>query len=163
MVEQNMSTNNRRSKQVASAMAGEQWKIVELVGAGGVDMLRYRTPVLGPHDVEGYENVLQILWAYADADSGAAPSRADSEAMGKFEDQLSEALESDALAYLAAVLTFDGARTWIFYTGDLSESSQRIVDITKGDQLYPIERDAFADPEWSFLRTTLLERYQTNV
>jgi hypothetical protein len=90
------------------------------------------------------------------------PDNFESEAMGEFEDRLCAALEADAHAYLAAVLTFDGARQWVFYTDDVAECGRRLEAMPQNEQPYPIELDAFDDPDWSYLRKQLLaaeERY----
>jgi hypothetical protein len=141
---------------VAAALKADGWSLVERRLESGPAMLRFRTPVLGPSQVEGYGRALRILWPYADEGSGAMPHRLESEAMGEFEDRFCAAVESDAHAFLAAVLTFDGARQWIFYTADVAECGRRLEAMPQNEAPYPIELDAFDDPDWSYLREKLL-------
>jgi Family of unknown function (DUF695) len=85
------------------------------------------------------------------------PSASDSFDMGQFEDRLCEVLEVDARAFLAAVLTFDGARQWVFYTADVGECGRRLEAMPQNVERYPIEIDAFDDPAWQYLRTKIVK------
>jgi hypothetical protein len=76
--------------------------------------------------------------------------------MEVFENRLVPALEGDALAALVAVLTFDGARQWVFYTSDVKACGGRLEAMPQERDPYPIELDAFADPEWGYLRDQIL-------
>jgi hypothetical protein len=147
-----------RSAEVIAALRSDQWTLAEVSTDFGLGLLRYRTPVLNPGQVDGYDRVLRILWPYAEEDSGEMPDESDSEAMAEFENRLCAALETDAHAYLAAVLTFDGARQWVFYTSDVAECGRRLEDMPQNDDPYPIELDAFDDPDWSYLREQIVRR-----
>jgi hypothetical protein len=136
---------------LASIMTQDRWSILEKTSGDAPALLRYRSPVPKPTEVEGCGWALRILWAYAEVDSGAWPTPDDSEKMSAFEEKLSQALEGSMLAFLAAVLTFDGARTWLFYTRDVDECSRRL-NATFGTEPLPIELDAFEDPQWEHLR-----------
>jgi len=119
-------------------------------------LLRFRTPVLLPAEVESHPTRLAILWAFADEDSGAVPDPRTQEAMTVFEDRICSAFESDALAVLTAVLTFDGARQWLFYTRDVNECGRRLNAMPQEREPYPIELAAQTDPGWSYLRDEFL-------
>ena len=123
----------------------------------GPSLLRFRTPVLGPRDTLGYSQRLRILWAYAEENSGELPSDEETAALEQFENRLCAALEHDDHAALVAVLTFDGARQWVFYTKDHRECGQRIEAMPQNEEPYPIEMDACTDPEWSYLRDEILK------
>jgi len=122
-------------------------------------MCRWRLPVLGPPDVGGYDRVLKVVWIYADENRGEMPSDTLSEQMETFEDRLCEAWENDGHAYLSAVLTFDGARQWVFYTGDVQECGRRLHEMPQEEERYPIELTTEADPEWTWLRQHILKRF----
>lgn len=154
------SAMKAKNPSVVGVLKQDKWEIAEVLKPGAPAMLRYRVPVLGPEGVEGYEKALRVLWAYADADSGALPTEQDSEDMGRFEDRLSHALQHDAHGFLAAVLTFDGARQWVFYTNDITECGRRINKMPQEKGRYPIEIDAFDDPRWEYLRGTLMEKFK---
>jgi hypothetical protein len=106
----------------------------------------------------GYEHVLKIVWPYADENTGALPTRADSEQMADFENRFCCAVEHDALAVLTAVLTLDGARQWVFYTRDVQECSDRLNSMPQQVEPYPLELTAERDPEWRYLRDQILKR-----
>jgi hypothetical protein len=49
----------------AAAPKADGWSLVERRLESGPAMLRFRTPVLDPSQVEGYGRALRILWPYA--------------------------------------------------------------------------------------------------
>ena len=124
----------------------------------GPYILRFRTPVLMPKDVSGYIHRLSVVWSYADEDSGEMPEDSVSEEMEVFENRLIEAWERDYNAILTEVLTFDGARQWVFYTKDVNECGNRICDMPQNEEPYPIEMETEDDPEWEYLREDILGR-----
>jgi hypothetical protein len=142
---------------VADALRKDRWTLVEGENDHGPFLLRYRTPVLEPPDTRGYGRILKIIWAYADEGTGALPGAEDSEQMAEFEDRFCEAVEHDATAILTAVLTFDGARQWVFYTGDVQECGERLNNMPQNDEPYPIELTAEPDPDWRYLRKKILK------
>jgi hypothetical protein len=79
-----------------------------------------------------------------------------SQRMPVFEDRLCGAWECDGLAVLTAVLTFDGARQWVFYTADAPACGQRLNGMPQESEPYPIELDVFDDPEWAYLRNDVV-------
>jgi len=96
------------------------------------------------------------VWAYADEGSGALPDTTTGETLETFENRLVAALEKDAVAVLTAVLTFDGARQWVFYTPDASACGARINAMPQEQDPYPIELDVFTDTDWQYLREQIL-------
>src|SRR5437879_4321345 len=100
-------------------ITADRWALAESAGRAGVALIRFRTPVLHLDQVGGYPRCLRIVWAYADEGSGAHPDAATTDQLQVFENRVVNALENDALAVLTAVLTFDGARQWVFYTADI--------------------------------------------
>jgi hypothetical protein len=142
---------------VVDVIRNDRWTAVE----GGTDigpfLLRYRTPILAPPDTKGYGHVLKIVWPYADENTGALPSREDSEQMAKFENRFCEAVEQDATAILTAVLTFDGARQWVFYTGDVRQCGERLNNMPQNDEPYPLELTTEQDPDWQYLHEKILK------
>ena len=90
--------------------------------------------------------------------SGALPSDEQSAQMKVFEDRLCMAVERDAHAVLAAVLTFDGARQWVFYSGDVQELLARLGSMPQEAEPYPIELTTEEDPEWRYLHEQILKQ-----
>jgi hypothetical protein len=143
---------------VKALLRSDRWAVAEARTPSGPALLRYRTPVLSSHEVNGYGHVLKIVWAYAPEDSAELPTRAQSEEMEAFEDRFCEAVEGDAHAILTAVLTLDGARQWVFYTGDIPECGRRLEAMPQEEEPYPIELTTESDPSWSYLRDEILKR-----
>ncbi len=119
-------------------------------------LLRFRQPLPAPAEVAHLDQVLRVLWIYADEGTGALPTDEDANRMARFENELCDALERDQTAILTAVLTLDGARQWIFYTGDVQSCGDRINRMPQEESGYPLELDTFADSAWSYLRQDIL-------
>ncbi len=122
----------------------------------GPFILRFRTPVLDSTETGDHVNQLLVVWPYADEGAGALPSGEEQERMGVFEDRLCEAWERDGLAALTAVLTFDGARQWVFYASDVETCGIRLNDMPQETEPYPIELTTEPDPGWDYLRKQIL-------
>lgn len=122
----------------------------------GPFILRFRTPVLESDETGVHANQLLVVWAYAEEGTGALPSSEDQERMSAFEERLCEAWEGDGLAVLTAVLTFDGARQWVFYASDVGECGKRLNDMPLEAEPYPIKLTTEPDPGWDYLREQIL-------
>lgn len=136
----------------------DQWDIAEVRTDGGVALIRYRTPVLSRRQVEGYDRVLKIVWAFSPDGTGALPTDEESARMKVFEDRFCEAVEHDGHAVLTAVLTFDGARQWVFYTGDVRECGARLEAMPQEAEPYPLELTTEQDPGWRYLHEEILKQ-----
>lgn len=149
-----MTTNDCTPEQLTKS---DIWAVAEGRSDGAVALWRYRVPVLGPTGGESHPIGVIVLWPYADPHSGVLPTEADMAEMSRFEDLLGEAVECDALAVMAAVLTFDGARQWVFYTRDLDHFVERLSALPDyHGEPYPIEVAAEEDPTWAYLREEIL-------
>ncbi len=137
-------------------ISADRWAIAESEAPPRKGIIRFRTPVLSPHQVKGYPTCLRVLWAYASEGSGTLPDEPTSLQLQAFENRLVDAFEQDAVAVLTAVLTFDGARRWVFYTADIVACGTRIECMPQESEPYPIEIDMFNDPEWRYLRDEVL-------
>ena len=127
---------------------------------GGPDeapfLIRFRTPIIEPGEAPTYDRRLCVVWAYAEEGSGAMPDEAESEAMAEFENRLCAAWEQDALAFLSAVVTYDGARQWVWYVRDVAQCGERLEEMPQEAEPYPIELTTAHDPDWNFLREETL-------
>jgi hypothetical protein len=141
---------------VSKILAHDTWATSDGVLEVGPFVLRFRTPVVRASETGNHVHRLIVCWPYADEGDGAMPDGSDVEAMSVFEDSLCDAWEQDALALLAAVLTFDGARQWVFYTRDVSACGERLNLMPQEEEPYPIELTAADDPDWSYLRDQIL-------
>jgi hypothetical protein len=134
----------------------DAWATSDGVVDPGPFLLRFRVPVLERGQGGAYTRNLVVCWPYADDGTGALPNDAELEAMAVFENRLCAAWESDGVAVLTAVLTFDGARQWVFYTRDVAECGRRIEAMPQEPDPYPIELTTTEDPEWNYLRDRIL-------
>lgn len=141
----------------------DKCQLVEVKLEVGLALIRFRTPVLGGVEMPGYNWRLAILWPYADAGSGAWPTRESMEEMDVFETRLCEAFEKDAHAVLVAVVTLDGARQWVFYTSSVEECVSRLNYMPQADEPYPLEIEGTEDPKWLYLREEILSHVNFDV
>src|SRR5262245_60776180 len=139
----------RLKNKVVEVLRHDHWTGVEGKGDIGPLLLRFRTPVLAPPATAGYDRVLKIVWPYADEGNPAMPTDDDSEQMAVFENRFCEAVDDDGTDILTAVLTFDGARQWVFYTRDIEECGKRLNNMPQNDEPYPLELTTEKDPKWS--------------
>ncbi len=137
-------------------LAHDQWAMTHGERAAGPFVLRFRTPVLQAGETGTHLHRVSVLWPYAVEGTKAMPSPADSKQMGVFEERLCKAWEQGADAVLVAVLTFDGARQWVFYARDVGLCAKRISEMPQEKERYPIELTTERDPDWAWLRDELL-------
>jgi hypothetical protein len=142
---------------VPELIAADRWIGVTDPQADPPFIVRCREPILAPADTAGYDDCLRITWVYPDGGTGALPTPEASAAMERFESRLVAALEHDARAVLTAVLTFDGDRQWVFYTGDVRGCLRRINAMPQEAERYPIELDTFEDDGWEYLRDKIVK------
>jgi hypothetical protein len=144
-----------RSK-VLRVLEHDHWAVAEGEKETRPFLLRFRTPVIGRDEGGEYVHLLEVVWGYADEGSGEMPSGDALDEMTTFENRLCEAWESHGVAFLAAVLTFDGARQWVFYTRNVAECGRRIDAMPNEQDPYPIELTTREDAAWTFLHDELL-------
>ena len=141
---------------IAKVIDHDHWAASDGVLESGPYIIRFRTPELESKDVGDYIHRLSVVWPYSNESSGAMPENSDSKEMEVFENRLVEAWEHGYNAILTAVLTFDGARQWVFYTKDVDEAGKRISEMPQNEEPYPIELTTDDDPELNFLREDIL-------
>ncbi len=134
----------------------DQWQVAKGEGLGFPVALRYRVPVPAAEDAAGFDHSLRVTWPYADPGQGTMPAAEAIQEMNDLERRLHEVWETDATAILVAIVTFDGAREWVFYTGDPAQCRQRLEDALRGERRRPVEVMEKRDPGWRYLREELL-------
>jgi len=143
---------------MAELLEVDRWTLASGEAPLGVCVVRFREPVLSAREIVGFARCLRIVWEYAPEGLGEMPNDETSERLEAFEIHLCAAIESDRTAILTAVLTFDGARQWVFYTDRVDHCGLKINSMPQADERYPIELEVFDDPEWSYLREQVLKR-----
>lgn len=94
-------------------------------------VLRFRIPVLEASEIKPYTKLVTVFWAYDKAHTGSMPDEKTGDEMAEFEQRLYEVWEKNSVAVLTAVLTFDGARQWVYYTKDVKKCAASQYDVTK--------------------------------
>lgn len=135
----------------------DAWTVATVDASVGQAVIRYRTPLTTRGSIDRLAQLLSVTWVYANEGIGAHPTREDVEAMDHFENAICAALEHDALAVLTAVVTFDGARQWVFYTSDIRGCGERINCLPQNDEPYPLELTTQPDPNWDYLHDEVLK------
>ena len=134
----------------------DTWALAQGKTDVGVCLVRYREPILAAEQTVGYSTCVRVFFSYADEGSGALPSPDMSDTLAILEDELASCLEKDAMAVLTAVITFDGARQWIFYTGSPANCEIHLARIARKQKGGVTEVESFADDGWSYLREQVL-------
>jgi hypothetical protein len=142
--------------QVARLIVDDRWTVARGESGHGPFVLRFRQPVLKPPAVVGYPRCIRVVWGYAPGGSRALPTSLEAEGMDTFESRLCTAWERDFVAALVAVLTFDGARQWVFYTSDVPICEARLNEMPQEVTPYPVELDVIDDPDWNYLRNEII-------
>jgi Family of unknown function (DUF695) len=151
--------NNMSKQAILSHIKRDAWISITMEVDDAPCLFLHRDPIPDAGDTPGYEHLLRVVWVYDDEGSGALPDDDLAEQMQDFDDRLCAAWESDGLAILTAVLTFDGARQWVFYTGDPASCGNRLEAMPQEAEPYPIELDTNEDPDWSYLHQTLMDNF----
>jgi hypothetical protein len=141
---------------VKRLLSEDRWAEDAGVTHDGPWRVRWREPLLSRHEAGVYVHCLQIVWTFAAEGVIEALSPEKEAELFVFEVALRASLESDALAVLTAILTFDGTRQWILYTHDVATCFARLDALPREGAPRPIERDAFEDRTWEFLREEIL-------
>ena len=140
---------------VAQILAADRWTLAEGECEGHPLILRYRQDFRGRPDVSAYPHLVRVTWHYAPNMAGM-PERAASEQMSVFEDWLVAAVEPERTAVLAAVVTHDGDREWLFYGADVRAFARALRAIPQGDERLPIDITTEPDPDWTTLHEDIL-------
>lgn len=147
------------ASKVHRVLARDTWAVIEATRAVGPVVLRLRTPVILPNEGGAHFHLLQLVWPYAPAKTGAMPTADDSAAMQRYEDRICAAWEHDGLGFLAAVLTIDGARQWVVYARDVVECLRRLRAMPPSRDPDRVELTTRRDPSWSFLHDDILASF----
>lgn len=130
----------------------DNWTLARGEVDGHPFIIRARSSLPSQADREYFSHLIVISWGYErDANDGFPPP-AVSEHMENFETALFESFnENSAEGCGVAVVTTDGTRQWRFYTPDTEAFMEAFNQALAGQPAYPIELEAFTDPEWGAL------------
>ncbi|CAN7500205.1 DUF695 domain-containing protein [Pseudoxanthomonas sp. LjRoot143] len=142
-------------KTVVQIVESDQWSLAEGLHNDKPLLIRYRGEFASKPDVSAYPILIRVSWSFATDDSGMPESSA-SDAMAIFEDRLVSAVESHRDAVLAAVITNDGQREWLFYASSTREFGRRLTEMPQEEERYPISLTSENDSGWSVLHEDIL-------
>lgn len=130
----------------------DKWTVARGEVDGHAFIIRARSSLPSQADREFFRHLIVISWGYdAEANNGFPPE-AVSEHMENFETALFESFnENSAEGCGVAVVTTDGTRQWRFYTPNTEAFMEAFNQALVGQPAYPIELEAFDDPEWGAL------------
>lgn len=111
-------------------------------------LIRYRSQLSRSVDLSNHPYLVIIGWNYSDHPSGM-PSLEESVCMNRFEGELVNVLERDALGVLAAVVTTGGVRRWVFYTMNADRFCEPFKCSAGRDKERSLQMDVWLDAEWN--------------
>jgi hypothetical protein len=134
----------------------DPWIVGETESEDGDGLIiRCRAALPSPEARKGWPHLILVGWSYeADDDSGMPPKKEDRQ-MEAFEDAVGAAVEASGAGVLAASLTGGGVREWRFYTLGPDAFMDALNTALDKHPEYPLEFDAFDDPEWNALAELL--------
>jgi hypothetical protein len=144
------------SKDVQELLQSDTWSIAEGETPDGPVVIRFRSPVLKGEQTGDFSTLITVAWVYGEEGSGLMPSDEQTEAMDGFEARLYELWEKSGLAVLTAILTFDGARQWVWYAASFDRCIDLLEKMPEESQPYPLELDTEEDPHWGYLNDEIL-------
>lgn len=96
-----------------------------------------------------YPYLIRVSWNY-NSDKDGFPDAIDAELMGRAADAIEATFKKDKAAIPVAIITGEGCRDWLFYTGSLpifGKVFNRALESIP--ETIPFVIEAEADPDWS--------------
>jgi len=130
----------------------DQWTFAQGHLGDNPVLVRYRQGNPAPADKELFSNLIMVSWVFEPADDSPFPTGEIAASMEEFEDRVLTQADDDAFwGSGVAVVTTPGRREWRFYTPDPQVFVENFSKALSGMGPYPIELEAFADPDWNAL------------
>lgn len=123
---------------------------------GGL-IVRCRARLPAPASRKAWQHLVLIGWTYEVSDDTGLPSKAVDRQMEAFEQAVTASVQNSGAGVLAASLTGAGVREWRFYSLGPDAFMDALNAALEGHPEYPLEFDAFEDPEWNALAELLPE------
>lgn len=140
-------SNTTLEQDEAQVGSDDSWSVGQAEKNGKPLLIRFRSE--RPQGVEpaAFPYLLSATWSYQPNEHGL-PSADEMELMDKFEDALVSSLEGSRAAHLMVVLTNDGERDWLWYTGSEEEAMTQVNQALSGHQRYPVQFSVQTDRAW---------------
>ena len=141
---------------MARPYSDDDWTLATIEGGeNGPSVARFRTRLPPRTEREAWVHLIIIGWAYEPRDDSGLPNPDDHERMCAFEDAMEATVEAQDAGTQAVSITGGGAREWRYYTRDTGKFLEAMNAALHGQPPYPLELDAFVDPEWDALAELL--------
>ncbi len=134
---------------LSDIIKNDQWAVAEGTHNDLPLMIRFRNKLSFGRSTSNHPQLIRIYWDYTSHESGM-PSTDDSQSMEVFENRLVEALETDLSGVLAAAITTNGYREWVWYCQSTEIFAEKLHNMPQEADPYPIEIEAESDPEWDY-------------
>lgn len=124
----------------STPMEGESGRTVMVTGRDNLDKQR---------DSGKFPYLVRVSWDYNALPDGM-PDESDAELMGRVAEALETGFRKDKVAYITAIITGEGKRDWLFYTGNLNifgKVFNRSLETVP--ETVPFVIEAESDPQWS--------------
>lgn len=135
---------------MSSIFSSDEWTVAQGEIEGHPAVIRMRSVLPSQGDRELFSKLFVITWDYAPNDSGM-PAKEVHALMNTLEDALESGCERSGHAYQALSLTCGGKKEWRYYAADNEEFLRSLNEDLAGHEPFPIEIQAFEDPEWGAL------------
>lgn len=96
-----------------------------------------------------FKYLISVSWRYNALPDGF-PDEVDAELMGRVSDALEATFRKDKSAYIAAIITGEGCRDWLFYAASLTIFGRVFNRALENiEETVPFRIEVQDDPEWS--------------
>lgn len=112
-------------------------------------MIRFRNELAPDSGISKHPQLIRIYWDYTQHESGM-PSTDDSQSMEVLENRLVGALEADLSGVLAAAITTNGYREWVWYCVSIEVFAEKLHNMPQETDPYPIQIEAENGPVWGY-------------
>ena len=145
---------DKNMEALSEIIKSDQWAVAEGTHNDLPLMIRFRNKLSPGSSISNHPQLIRIYWDYTPHESGM-PSTNDSQSMEVFENRLVDALETDLSGVLAAAITTNGYREWVWYCLSTDVFAERLHNMPQETEPYPIEIETENDPEWAYFFNTV--------
>lgn len=132
--------------------ADDDWTVATIEGGNEPPFIaRFRAQLPSQDDRATWAKLIVINWPYEPADGTGMPPGNIHAQMNAFEDAIEASIERPGVGVQAVSITGRGKREWRYYAQDTAAFIEAMNPALQGHPRYPLELDAFVDPDWNGL------------
>lgn len=95
-----------------------------------------------------FPTVIYIYWPFEKEENNGMPNQNTNEKQIAFEDAIAP-LNVNGTSHLMLVVTGNGRKEWIWYVKDSNKWMDKLNELLRGYEVYPIQIEMEKDPKWS--------------